>query len=574
MWMWFSVVILLWSQKFLVTGAGVNYSSEALLDLVQWETLPGTERIIDNLTYQFFAGYIELKPGHFYYYWFFESQRDPANDPVVLWLNGGPGCAGASQALEDNGPLRLDKNLVMYQNPYSWNLIANVIYLDQPTGTGFSYSNNTADYQITDTIAAQNVYSFLQGWFKRFSSFQSNDFKIATQSYGGHYGPFISYEIVTRQTNMSAGDIKINFKGTAVGNPVADWYQSYISRITKMWAEQVIPEPWYNTYMAQCSSRSLRVQNNQWCTNYESLLMGKLGYDSFAWGYPYSMSFPTCDPVIDAANTYDNRLILYQLQESYGLPPQVLMMPCSHTAEYLNNVTIMSLVHARFGGTSKVWFQCNGGTNGMQFSSNDVLAPIQSLYTTLLVDYNVPILVFSGTDDGQIPTQSTQNWVYDLNLTVANPWQTWTTNAAGFSFSGFLVQFNYNLTFITIRNAGHIVSNFQPQASLMMMRKFLDGTWFDALFVPNVTSTNVTYPSTISPIPPTAFPTPVSSHNPINNASLTNSSSTNEVRYTAGAIAAVFFGGLFAGLVLTCLYCDCTARKGGSSIWTPMDKRY
>jgi carboxypeptidase C (cathepsin A) len=62
--------------------------------------LPGAEKISDQENFKFFAGYVELNPGILYYYWFFESQRNPEADPVVLSLNGGPACSGEVQALE------------------------------------------------------------------------------------------------------------------------------------------------------------------------------------------------------------------------------------------------------------------------------------------------------------------------------------------------------------------------------------------------------------------------------------------------------------------------------------------
>jgi serine carboxypeptidase-like clade 2 len=539
------VVVLLFSWT---VSASVTYSQEALLDFVSWQNLPGTSQILSNLTFKFFAGYVELNPGNFYYYWFFESQNDPTNDPVVLWLNGGPGCAGEWHALEDNGPIRLDKDLNMFLNPYSLNLIANVIYLDQPTGTGFSYSQNKDDYQITDNLVAQNAYTFLQGWFKRFSSFQSNDFRIATQSYGGHYGAVISYEILTRQQTLAAGDIKINLKGTAVGNPVVDLFQTLVSKIDKLWGDQVIPLSWYNTWKPACSTRDLHIQNNDWCNNYETFLTSELGFDAFGWAYPYSMSFPICDAAIDAANTYQNREKLYQLQKSLALPPQVLMMPCSHSAEYLNQPNVMSLIHAVFGGFTKSWAYCNAKRDGMQYSQSDINAPVLSLYYTLAVDYGLHILVFSGTDDDMCPTESTQDWVFGLNLGIATPWQTWTANSSGYSYSGFYIQFNYNLTFLTLRNAGHVVSNYQPEAALMVMHNFLRGTWFNVSF--NHASSTGT---------------------PMQLAAVSFSKSTG---YTAGEMTAVFFGGLVVGLLFTGLYFKyCVKRRDGHSFaWLPMSK--
>ena len=83
------------------------------------------------------------------FYWFFASRNDPENDPFVLWLGGGPGFSSIISATFENGPciVGVDSNSTML-NPYSWNNNANIIYLDSPVMTGFSYNtlvNSTID---------------------------------------------------------------------------------------------------------------------------------------------------------------------------------------------------------------------------------------------------------------------------------------------------------------------------------------------------------------------------------------------------------------------------------------------
>ena len=58
--------------------------------------------------------------------------------PVVLWLTGGPGCSSEVALLYENGPFRLNEQKQIERNPYSWNNFANLLYVDQPIGTGFS----------------------------------------------------------------------------------------------------------------------------------------------------------------------------------------------------------------------------------------------------------------------------------------------------------------------------------------------------------------------------------------------------------------------------------------------------
>lgn len=75
-----------------------------------------------------------------------ESRSDPANDPLVIWLQGGPGCSSMLGLYTENGPFNFhfDKENIrqpfqLENNPFSWNNEANVMYVDQPLGTGFSF---------------------------------------------------------------------------------------------------------------------------------------------------------------------------------------------------------------------------------------------------------------------------------------------------------------------------------------------------------------------------------------------------------------------------------------------------
>lgn len=75
-------------------SGSISYTKAALLDFVPWDTLPGSQYILDQLTFNSFSGYIDIDKatGKKFSYWFFESQQNPKKDPVMLWTNGGPGC--------------------------------------------------------------------------------------------------------------------------------------------------------------------------------------------------------------------------------------------------------------------------------------------------------------------------------------------------------------------------------------------------------------------------------------------------------------------------------------------------
>ena len=120
--------------------------------------------------------------------------------------------------LTEQGPFRAtNKDLSLTWNDYSWNKIANMVFIEQPCGVGFSYTDdeNSDDYTNNDAQAAKDNYALIQGFLDRFPQFRSNDLYVTSESYGGHYIPMVSKEIVDR--NTAGQDTALNFKGFFLG---------------------------------------------------------------------------------------------------------------------------------------------------------------------------------------------------------------------------------------------------------------------------------------------------------------------------------------------------------------------
>lgn len=87
------------------------------------------------------------------FYWFFESRKDPKNAPFVLWLGGGPGFSSIVSALFETGPCNVqsDSNSTILSDT-SWTTEANIIFIDSPAMTGYSY-----DRLVNATVDATNT---------------------------------------------------------------------------------------------------------------------------------------------------------------------------------------------------------------------------------------------------------------------------------------------------------------------------------------------------------------------------------------------------------------------------------
>ncbi|KAH7655700.1 Peptidase S10 serine carboxypeptidase protein [Dioscorea alata] len=182
-----------------------------------------------GLEFNQYAGYVTVDAysGRALFYYFVESPQDSLRKPLVLWLNGGPGCSSFGVgAMLELGPFRVNSDgETLYANEYAWNKVANIIFLESPAGVGFSYSNSTSDYKSSgDKRTADDTYMFLINWLERFPQYKGRDFYITGESYAGHYVPELADTIITKKKNIN--HTNINLKGIAMKeiDPCAEFY--------------------------------------------------------------------------------------------------------------------------------------------------------------------------------------------------------------------------------------------------------------------------------------------------------------------------------------------------------------
>ena len=156
----------------------------------------------------------------------------------------------------ENGPCWIDVNGDVQFNPYSWNNVSNMLWIDSPTQVGFSYSNavdgwidpnsgyltqtngtcpdyapegscgtySDGNYTLTANntpAAAPNVWRTLQGFMGAFQNYSRNGVHFATESYGGHYGPVFATYFEDQNANLPEGATEIKLLSLSINN---GWY--------------------------------------------------------------------------------------------------------------------------------------------------------------------------------------------------------------------------------------------------------------------------------------------------------------------------------------------------------------
>lgn len=150
------------------------------------------------------------------FFWFFPAATNYSEVPVILWLQGGPGSPSMYGLFNENGPLKLEKDKIAIRN-VSWTSTHSVLYIDNPVGTGFSFTNG--GYAQNQTKVGEDLYQALKQFFLLFPDLQRNDFFVSGESYAGKYVPAVSHTIHKHNQNSK---FKINLKGLAIGNGLCD----------------------------------------------------------------------------------------------------------------------------------------------------------------------------------------------------------------------------------------------------------------------------------------------------------------------------------------------------------------
>ncbi|CAO3637018.1 unnamed protein product [Cunninghamella blakesleeana] len=216
------ILFILTNCNLLISGLPLNSNNSSDGTVIHSKLYPNlsvtfkTPDFCDPTVKQY-SGYIDVSENDRYFFWFFESRQQPEKAPVTLYFNGGPGVSGMVGVWQEIGPCRVneDGTQAIY-NENSWNKISNLLFIDQPSITGFSYGSSNI---TTTKEATKYIYTFLQLFYESFPQYQSNDVHIYGESYGGHFVPAYSdYILQQNQQINTSNHIPILLKSIGIGN--------------------------------------------------------------------------------------------------------------------------------------------------------------------------------------------------------------------------------------------------------------------------------------------------------------------------------------------------------------------
>lgn len=418
-------------------------------------SLPGQPQA----SFQQYAGYITIdeKQQRALFYYFVEAATEAASKPLVLWLNGGPGCSSiGAGAFCEHGPFKPSGDILL-RNEYSWNIEANMLYLESPAGVGFSYSANKSFYgSVNDAIAARDNLAFLDGWYKKFPEYRNREFFITGESYAGHYVPQLAQLII--QSNM-----KFNLKGIAIGNPLLEFNTDFNSRAAFLWSHGLISDSTYDIFTRLCNYSQIRRQYASGSlTAVCSQVINQVSTEISRFIDTYDVILDVCLPSVLLQSK-----MLSKLQDKEEIDVCVE----DKTTKYLNRKDVQKALHAQLIGITR-WAVCSVV---LKYDMQNLEVPTIHVLGKL-VKSGIRVLVYSGDQDSVIPLTGTRILVNglakEIGLNTTVPYRTW---LEGRQVAGWTQVYGDTLSFATIRGASHEAPLSQPKRSLALFNAFLGG---------------------------------------------------------------------------------------------------
>ncbi|XP_022776394.1 serine carboxypeptidase-like 50 [Durio zibethinus] len=179
------------------------------------------------------SGYLPVNPatGSAIFYTFYEAQSPTSHlseTPLLIWLQGGPGCSSMIGNLFELGPWRVvsshkqnPDHLSLERNPGSWNRLFGLLFLDNPIGTGFSIASTPQEIPRDQHSVAKHLFAAITSFISSDPLFKCRPIYITGESYAGKYVPAIGYYILNKNVQLPVSK-RVNLRGVAIGDGLTD----------------------------------------------------------------------------------------------------------------------------------------------------------------------------------------------------------------------------------------------------------------------------------------------------------------------------------------------------------------
>ncbi|XP_018653441.1 family S10 non-peptidase homologue (S10 family) [Schistosoma mansoni] len=380
-----------------------------------------------QLNFKQYSGYLRGSSDKIHiHYWLVEATSSPESAPLIVWLNGGPGCSSLEGLLTENGPYLLQEGPRLVENPYSWNKVANVLYLEAPAGVGFSYSSDSSQLWDDDRTASDNYHALLH-FLEKFPEYEGRRLFVTGESYAGVYVPTLSLLLLNSTRFDFQGLNEYNLYSECAGGVQMSSFNSNHSLMS--------------------------------ITELSSILASSKQFIHHDFGNLFR------DNIYMKYRRYANSLLRHNRTSR-------LTMPCEDSTliySYLNSPIVRRFINVRLD-LPKEWDVCSETVNTNYVR---IYRDLTEQYMQLLKS-KIFVLIYNGDIDMACNYFGDEWFVDNLNLTTISPRSPWlyVEKDGTKQIGGYWKLLSANvssLVYTTVRGAGHMVPRDKPAATFHMI---------------------------------------------------------------------------------------------------------
>ncbi|KAL8026063.1 hypothetical protein ABFX02_14G004700 [Erythranthe guttata] len=389
------------------------------------------------------SGYLTVNSttGSAIFYTYYEAQTTCHNTtttetPIIIWLQGGPGCSSMIANLYELGPWLLNQDLSLQPNPGSWNRIFGLLFLDNPIGTGFSVANSPQEIPQNQHQVAKHLLTAIKKFLALDASFKTRPIYITGESYAGKYLPALGYYILKKNSVLPVEN-RVNLRGVAIGNGLTD------------------PE-------IQASTHAVNAYNLGLINENQKTLLEKLQLEAVELVKNRSWSEAT-DARTRVLRTLSNMTGLATLYDFRRLVPYEDDL----VAKFLNNVEVKKALGVN---ESLVFELCSDVVE--EVMKEDVMKSVRYMVEFLVK--NTKVLLYQGQCDLRDGVVSSLAWMKKMKWEEINGFlvaerKVWRVEE---KLAGYVQKWK-SLSHVVVLNAGHLVPTDQPINSQVMLEDWV-----------------------------------------------------------------------------------------------------
>ncbi|KZT61492.1 alpha/beta-hydrolase [Calocera cornea HHB12733] len=385
------------------------------------------------------------------FFWYWPSTAPGGSKSLTIWLNGGPGCSSLTGFLMENGPISFLSGNGPVINPYGWTSASDMIWIDQPVGTGYSVGSN--DITTMPQLADQ-FYGFLENFYATFPALLSKPLTLAGESYSGKYLPYIAQRILATPQVLN-----IHLNGILVSDGTwSDFVNS-----------QQIPAAAYAAEFQQALMLTDDVVTQL------ANMSSACGFDSVLSQVKYPPAGPItipADAYTDACDTWD-----YMLYSSGNacLSPYDVDATCplgaDNTPAYFSRADVQQLLHV----PNLTFIECATDPVFNTPDGYDTSPYSQTLLPGLLPHLPKGITIEHGYRDALLIYSGDRIWLQNMTWGGEQGFRAQPSGSIGSidGEQGATYASERGITYIELPGAGHLIPYDQPATALHIFKYVL-----------------------------------------------------------------------------------------------------